>query len=232
MSAQSSPPDSAAPARRPRNPRGQGARLRADILGAAAELLEETGDEKAVTLRAVARRVGIAAPSIYAHFADPQAILVAIVREAFAELLQHLQAAEAGAGSDPVARLRAVCAAYLDFARSRPQRYRVAFGGLWDSAEAVEGAAITESEAAGLGQDALEVIVAALRECVATGRSGSTDPFADAVALWVGLHGLAHQRVVAPLFPWPEDVAERLVDPLARLLPTGAPTRSADDASP
>ena len=124
MSAQQSDPDSVVPAtsRRPRNPRGQGARLRADILGAAAELLEETGDEKAVTLRAVARRVGIAAPSIYAHFPDPQAILLAIVREAFADLLAHLQAAEAGAGPDPVARLRAVCAAYLDFADTRPQR--------------------------------------------------------------------------------------------------------------
>lgn len=233
MSARSSDLDGAEPppSRRPRNPRGQGARLRADILSAAAELLEETGDEKAVTLRAVARRVGIAAPSIYAHFPDPQAILLAIVREAFGELLQHLQAAQAGAGADPVARLRAACVAYLDFARTQPQRYRVMFGGLWNSAEAVKGTEITESDAAGLGQDVLGVLVADLQECVAAGYSASTDPFADAVALWVGLHGLAHQRAVAPLFPWPEGMAERLIDPLARLLPPQAATRSAGHAS-
>lgn len=205
--------------RRPRNPRGQGGRLRADILDAAAELLEETGDEKAVTLRAVARRVGIAAPSIYAHFSDPQAILLAIVREAFGELFQHLRAAEAGAGADPVARLRAVSYGYLDFADTRPHRYRVMFGGLRNAATAVEDAAITETDAAELGQDALGVFVADLQECVAAGRSASTDPLADAVALWVGLHGLAHQRAVAPSFPWPDGMVERLVDPLARLLP-------------
>ena len=64
------------------------------------------------------------------------------------------------------------------------------------------------------------MFASALRECVSTGRSGSTAPAADAVALWVGLHGLAHQRVVAPLFPWPDAMADRLVDPLARLHPT------------
>ena len=205
--------------RRARNPRGQGSRLRADILGAAAALLEETGDEKAVTLRAVARRVGIAAPSIYAHFRDPQSILLAIVQEAFSELHHHVLAAEAGAGPDPVARLRAACGAYLDFARTRPQRYQVMFGGLWNAADPVQGATVTEAEAAGLGQDTLGLLGAALQECITAGRSSSTNPLADAVALWVALHGLAHQRAVAPLFPWPEGIAERLIDALARLTP-------------
>lgn len=207
-----------APAKRPRNPRGQGSRLRADILRAATELLEETRDSQAVTLRAVARRVGIAAPSIYAHFSDPQAILLALVRQAFDELLHHLQA-EGGAPADPVARLRATCQAYLGFARTRPQRYQVMFGGLWNSADAVRDAAVTAADAAGLGQDVLELLVTRLRECVAAGRSASDDPPADTVALWVALHGLAHQRAVAPSFPWPAGVAERLVDSLARLLP-------------
>lgn len=49
------------------NPRGQGPRLRQDILDAATALL---GREPAVavTLRAIARQAGVAAPSIYAHF--------------------------------------------------------------------------------------------------------------------------------------------------------------------
>ncbi|WP_374213337.1 TetR family transcriptional regulator [Crossiella sp. SN42] len=41
--------------------------LRAEILAAAAGLINDGGDERAVTLRAVARRTGIAAPSIYLH---------------------------------------------------------------------------------------------------------------------------------------------------------------------
>jgi AcrR family transcriptional regulator len=200
---------------RTRNRRGEGARLRTDILAAAAELLDETGDEQAVTLRAVARRVGISAPSIYSHFADRQAILFALAQTAFAELTEQLSAA--GGGEDVVARLRAVCAAYLDFAATRPQRYRVMFGGLWNAAGAVAEAAITAEEATTLGRPALLVLTDALAGCVAAGRSTSTDPGADAVALWLGLHGLAHQRAVAPAFPWPAGITRRLIDPLAHL---------------
>lgn len=203
---------------RTRNRRGEGARLRADILAAAADLLDETGDEQAVTLRAVARGVGISAPSIYSHFADRQAILFALAQQAFAELTDRLASAGAN-GGDAVVRLRAVCAAYLDFAATRPQRYRVMFGGLWNAADAVAQAAITPEEATALGREALQVITDALAGCVAAGRSTSTDPAADAVALWLGLHGLAHQRAVAPAFPWPPGITDRLIGPLAHLTP-------------
>ena len=199
---------------RTRNRRGEGARLRTEILAAAAELLDETGDEQAVTLRAVARRIGISAPSIYGHFADRQAILLALARQAFAELTGALTAAT---DPDPVQRLRDVCAAYLGFATDRPQRYRVMFGGLWNAAGAVDEAAITAADATALGQEALQVLADALADCVAAGRSGSTNPAADAVALWLGLHGLAHQRAVSTAFPWPDDIVERLVGPIAHL---------------
>ena len=199
---------------RPRNRRGEGAKLRTDILAAAAALLDETGDEQAVTLRAVARKVGISAPSIYRHFPDRQAILLALAQEAFAELADQLAEAT---GTEPVTRLRAVCAAYLDFAATRPQHYRVMFGGLWNGVEAVEQAAVTDAEVGALGQEALGVFVAALTDCVAAGGSTSTDPGADAVALWLGLHGFAQQRVVSTRFPWPPDIVERLIAPLAHL---------------
>jgi len=211
---------SPAPGTRERNRRGQGGRLREDIVRAGADLLDESGDEQAVTLRAVARRVGITAPSIYAHFADRQAILLAVAVEAFAELHEQLVLARDGADADPVARLRAACAAYLEFARTRPQRYRVMFGGLWDAERAVASGGVTEAEATALGQDVLRLLVGELRDCVAAGASGSTDAPADAVALWLGLHGLAHQRTAAPAFPWPPDIAERLVTALAHLHPS------------
>jgi len=206
-----------------RNRRGEGGRLRLSILAAAGELLDEAGGEQAVTLRAVARRAGIAAPSIYAHFDDPQAILLALAQDAFTELTEQLTGAgtDVGADADPVLRLRAVCAAYLDFAATRAQRYRVMFGGVFDVARAHADAAITPSEAAALGQDALAVIVDSLRACADAGFSTSTDPRADGIALWLGLHGLAHQRVAAAAFPWPADIADRIIDPLAHLTPPG-----------
>jgi len=211
---------SQAPGPRARNRRGQGDRLRADILTAAANILDETGDEQAVTLRAVARRVGIAAPSIYGHFPDRQAILLAIVREAFADLAEQLSQAAAADSGDQVARLYAICDAYLDFASTHPQRYRVMFGGLWSAAEAVRDGALSETEAAELGLDSLRLVADSLDRCVKAGHSASTDVLADAVALWVGLHGLAHQRSLALEFPWPPDIAARLIDALARLRST------------
>ena len=59
--------------------RGQGNRLADDIVRGALAIIERTGSDEAVTLRAVAREVGIAAPSIYAHFADREAIIMAAV---------------------------------------------------------------------------------------------------------------------------------------------------------
>ena len=67
--------------------------MRAEIVAGAAAVLEETGSEDAVTLRAVARRVGIAAPSIYGHFDDRDQILLAVIADAFAELDAALVAA-------------------------------------------------------------------------------------------------------------------------------------------
>ncbi|GAA3526594.1 hypothetical protein GCM10022222_06980 [Amycolatopsis ultiminotia] len=63
----------------------------------------------------------------------------------------------------------------------------------------------------------MRTLAEALAACVKAGRSTSTDPETDAVALWLGLHGLAHQRIVAPALGWPPDIAKRLVSTLAHL---------------
>lgn len=200
---------------RPRNRRGEGARLRADIVAAAVALLDETGDEAAVSLRAVARRIGIAAPSIYRHFADQPTMMLAVVEQAFDELNAVLREARDAAGEQPRARLFAVCTAYLDFAREHPGRYRTMFGGVWMPDLGVTS--LTEADLHGLGRSTMELLVDVLSGCAAAGVATSTDVGADAVALWLGLHGLAHQQSVTVSFPWPPDIAERLIVALAHL---------------
>lgn len=64
--------------RRRRAPRGSGVYLRDEILDAATQLLLDTGHAKAVSIRAVAQRVGVTPPSIYLHFADKDALLDAV----------------------------------------------------------------------------------------------------------------------------------------------------------
>ncbi|MFJ2557744.1 MULTISPECIES: TetR/AcrR family transcriptional regulator [unclassified Streptomyces] len=213
---------SATPKRaRARNRRGEGGRLREDIVAAAVELLDEAGDERAITLRSVARRVGIAAPSIYPHFPDQPAIMLAVVQREFAELHDSLRSVVDKAGTEPRQRLYAVCHAYLDFARTHPERYRTMFGGLWmpDLADS----SVTDVDLATLGDASMRILADALADCAAAGQSTSTDPAGDAVALWVGLHGLAHQRAVADAFPWPRDIAGRIIAALAHLDAPGAP---------
>lgn len=183
-----------------RNRRGEGTHLRADILTAATGLLD-WGGERAVTLRAVAREAGITTPSIYPHFPDRAAILHAVVSAAFAELAHRLATAVAPTGEDAGQRLRAACHAYLDFADTHPRRYRAMF----DS---------------GLTNVLVPRLFAGvLTDCVAAGHSASTDPVTDAVALWLGLHGLAHQRTVMRALPWSADLVPHVVASLAHIGP-------------
>jgi AcrR family transcriptional regulator len=199
---------------RTRNRRGEGDRLRDEIVAAAVELLDETGDQGAITLRSVARRVGIAAPSIYRHFPDQPAIMLAVVRQALAELETELRAALTAVGDDPRQRLQALCDTYLTFAERHPERYRTMFGGLWKPT--LGESSVTEADLASLGDATLGLLAEALQACVAAGYATSTDPRADAVALWLGMHGLAHQRSVSAFFPWP-DMADRMITSLAHL---------------
>ena len=201
---------------RRRNRRGEGGKLREEIIAAAVALLDEGGDERAVTLRSVARKAGIAAPSIYAHFADQPSIMLAVVQQEMDRLATSLREADAAAGPDARARLFAVCDTYLELARQHPQRYRIMFGGLWTPS--ADDTSITDADLDSLGAEALTLLADVLGACVEAGIAhGSDDLYGDAVAVWFGLHGLAHQRAVVRKMPGPADVGERLIKALAHL---------------
>jgi len=192
---------------RERNRRGEGARLRDDILAAAAELLERTGSEEAVTLRAVARQVGISAPSIYAHFPDREAIVLAAVVRIFDELAEAIRRGAGAAGDDPVDHLVAGCEAYVRYGLAHPVRYAVLFARHRTPPPAYckpvtlgpEGRPVLE-----FGAEAFALLVQAIDDCVRAGASASTDVVADATAVWVALHGTVSLRTTLPGFPWPD----------------------------
>ncbi|WP_327686105.1 TetR/AcrR family transcriptional regulator [Streptomyces sp. NBC_00467] len=149
------------------NRRGEGHLLRGEILAAAAELLDSGG--RAVTLRAVARRTGIATTSIYPHFPDRQALVLAVAGQAFAALSRRLRTAEE-AGGDARQRLHTVCRAYLDFAHRHPGRYGLMFAGHGRPIAAVDGEAATDSPVAA-GGEVIRILTAALTTCAAAGRA-------------------------------------------------------------
>ena len=198
---------SAAARTRHRNPRGQGARLTQDIVSGALALIERTGSAEAVTLRAVAREVGIAAPSIYAHFPDRDAVLMAVGARVFDELTEAIEQGREAAGQDPAGRLVAGCEAYVAFGLEHPARYGVLFSrqrpAAPDYCKPVPiGPASRPVLEFGAGSFAL--LVQAIQDCVTAGVSASTDAVADATAVWAALHGTVSLRTALPRFPWPD----------------------------
>jgi AcrR family transcriptional regulator len=198
------------------NRRGEGARLRAEIVAAARRLLERGGNEDALTLRAVAREAGIAAPSIYGHFADREQILDAVVAEVFGELEDAVRAA-ADAEPDPARRLASVCRAYLRFAEEQPAGYRVLFGRSRGAGTAEVPRELTELAGAGAFGVLAEAVLAARAPHGAptAAADGAPAVLVDATALWVALHGYATLRAGVPVFPWPDGLLTLLVDRLA-----------------
>jgi AcrR family transcriptional regulator len=198
---------------RTRNRRGEGGLLRDEIILAAERLLEREGSEEAITLRSVAREAGIAAPSLYGHFADRDAILDAVLDRAFERLRRHIVAATDRL-TDPVESLLAGCQAYVDFAMTEPARYKVLF------------ARIRSGPAASLDEPlwvarlaAFQTLVDGIATCVKAGRSASTDPFGDATQLWTAMHGAVTLRQFVPTFRWPalEQTVDELVRRIARV---------------
>ena len=188
---------------RRRNRRGQGELLRQELLDAAAAALRETGD---LSIREVARRVGVTPPAVYLHFPSKEVLVEAVVRDRFNALLLRLRDAITDV-PDPADSLRAGCLAYLRFAADDPASYAVLFGG--QSAMSFDG----EDQPGGPTFDAL---VRGIAGCQRTGVAPPGDPHAVAVLLWIGLHGAATLPEARPSFPWPSQ-EELLDDLLARV---------------
>jgi AcrR family transcriptional regulator len=99
--------------------------LPAALLEAALAMLE-SGDVDALTLREVARRVGVTHAAPYRHFKDKAALLSALAEEGFQRLRSALSDARRGVHHSERA-LSGSRAAYLDFARQQPALFRLMF---------------------------------------------------------------------------------------------------------
>ncbi|MET8829901.1 TetR/AcrR family transcriptional regulator [Streptomyces sp. NPDC004610] len=111
---------------RARNPRGQGDRLRLEILEAAARLLSELGGEEGLTIRGVARAAGISPGAIYQHFADKSALVKGLIGYDYEQISQAMDAADESCPPDAVLeRVRAQVRTYCQFVVDNPGHYRL-----------------------------------------------------------------------------------------------------------
>jgi AcrR family transcriptional regulator len=167
--------------------------LRRALLDAALSLVSEHGIA-ALTLREVARRVGVTHAAPYHHFATRDTLLDALAHEGFMAL--DVACARAASGvSEPTERLFAVGQTYVDYARAHPEQLQIMFRRQPGAAVDPEHQA-TRLRAYGHLHDA---VVA----CQAISAAPPGDPYQVALAAWSLVHGFAKLWVEGPISSMP-----------------------------
>ena len=158
--------------------------LRQALIEAALELVSEK-DVESVSLREVARRVGVSHAAPYRHFADKDALLAAVAQEGFQMLHHRLETVLHKALLDPLKRLQDIGVAYVDFALEHSSHYRLMFGA-YEATSAQQN-----SELAQAATEAFMVLVNGVNMGQQEGVIRLDDSNQLALAAWALTHGLA-----------------------------------------
>jgi AcrR family transcriptional regulator len=151
--------------------------LRTALLAEGLRLLSER-DVEALSLREVARGVGVSATSVYRHFPDKEALLTALALEGLAKLgAAQKTAADAAGGGD--AGFAGTGRAYVRFALANPALFRLIFA----------SPALAPSKARGTLESEAGSLLQANAAAIAAREGGETST--RAVRAWALVHGLA-----------------------------------------
>jgi AcrR family transcriptional regulator len=188
------------PAARHRARRGEGERLRGEILAAAEQLLIETADESAVSIRAIADRVGVTPPSIYRHFPDKETLMLAVCQDVFTRLDDALQKAASDA-TDPLDELMRKGRAYIEYGLANPESYRLLF--MLKRPPRERGEVVSPGDLP--GTQAFVHLQETVERILALAEAGTLvpDPYEMTCAVWTAVHGITSLRISLAHFPWP-----------------------------
>lgn len=169
----------------PRRPTYHHGDLRQQLLEAGVELVGERGVD-GFSMRELARRAGVSHAAPYHHFSARAALVRAIVADSYGQLATALRDATTNSGN-PLDAIRFMGVAYVDFALSNPERYRLMFRS--ELAGQPEGEDLSAEE---VGADAFGVLIGAFELAHERGLlAQGTDAGGAAIAAWASVHGVA-----------------------------------------
>lgn len=154
--------------------------LKEACVQAAHEFIAEKGIEQ-LSLRDVARKLGVSHQAPYRHYPSKDHLLAAVIARCFRDFASHLDARpDFDAPEDD---LLALGQQYVSYAESHPLEYRLMFGTPWpDSAE--------DSELIRDALHAFNVLRKVLTRMYGTGKAAREKVDLDAMFIWSNMHGL------------------------------------------
>lgn len=157
--------------------------LRTALIDAGLQALEQT-DASELSLRAIAREVGVSANAAYRHFADKQGLLSAMAAEGFRRFSAAQQAAQRQATTGPSGTCSTATGhAYIAFAQAHPALFRLMFGHLFSEHR--------DPDLLAASMGAFQALVSASAQDIQVDPSDERALVA-AIARWSLVHGLSH----------------------------------------
>jgi AcrR family transcriptional regulator len=188
--------------------------LRPALLAAALDTLRSQGAAE-LSLRELAREVGVSHGAPRRHFPDRQALLDALAEEGFARLGADLRAAVEGAGEDFEQRMHAIAVAYVRFATRDAALLELMF-------------ASKHRESSGVLHEAADRAFSAVLELILQGQAEGAledgDPERVGLVLFASIQGVA-TLAGAGMVP-PERLDALVHDAIAHFLRGAAPLRT------
>jgi len=172
--------------------------LRRALVDAAWTLVAEHG-VSGLTLREVARKVGVTHAAPYHHFPTRTALLDALACEAF-RALDAVNVAALARSEEPGERMFLLGCSYVDFAREHPEQLQVMFR---RRNEGPDGEGASTEELQQVGDAAFGHLFHAVVACQAAGVAPAGDPFELALGAWSLVHGFSKLWVEGPLANMP-----------------------------
>jgi AcrR family transcriptional regulator len=180
--------------------------LRAALLAQAEQTLRQHGLD-GLSLRELARQIGVSHAAPRRHFADRQALLDALAESGFARLGAELRGAAERAGEDYEARLRATNLAYVRFAVNDAALLELMFAG-------------KHREQAGALHEAADRAFLVILQLIEEGQAGDVlepgDPERIGLLLFATMQGIA--ALVTAGIVAPEQVDSLVADAIGRFL--------------